>query len=372
MQNNIINIIQKPLSCILLLGCLLGFSACGGVPAASEAAPAPEAVSSTPEAAPPETEEGSGEALVLSSTDYSDMNNWLRFGNGAGKDVDIFVVYPTLAFSEEEADLPYVRIDSSVMRTAAGVWLNDLDSVISPHANVYAPLYRQLNLAVLPTMSGAEFMPLAAKTPREDVFAAFAYYLEQVNKGERPFILMGHSQGAQMVCELATRFLGNAAYAAYNQNHIATYVIGMSVTPEEVALNPNLKFSQSHDDTGVILSWNTTAPAEAASGVYKSYATWKDGALVTNPISWQTNEEPAGPVPFAKEYTGQTGPMSIAGSADAIVDNTRGLLMVTSLDETRYAAALGDLLSRYHGYDIWFFADSITKNIEDRIAAHKE
>ena len=136
-----------------------------------------------------------------------------------------------------------------------------------------------------------------------------------------------------------------------------------------IARNSYLMFSQSSNDTGVIVSWNATAPSEAESGTYKNFATWTDGALTINPISWLHNEVPAGPVPFAKEYMSPFGFRSVSGFAGAVVDNSRGLLIVTGVDESGYDIPLGGLLSRYHGADNWFFADSITQNINDRIAA---
>jgi hypothetical protein len=333
---------------------ILGFSFLSTISACNGKMPEIKAVSSDP--------------VKRSDSDYGNSDNWLSFGGDKSKSIDLFVVYPTLTNSEEQADQPYVRIDSPLMRKAAAAWLNDLDSVISTHANIYAPLYRQINGAVLPTLPSNEFDKYANKTPREDVFAAFDYYLKAVNKGERPFILLGHSQGGQMVCELATTLLGNKEYVQFNQNHIITYAIGVSVTADMMAQNPNLTFSESATDTGVIVSWNTTAPSEVAAKAYESFGTWKQGAFVTNPITWTTNETPAQPIPFTKEFTNPLGLMP--GMADAIVDQSRGLLIVTSVNETEYPVPLGGILSRYHGYDIWFFADTISQNIGDRIAAY--
>ena len=311
------------------------------------------------------------DAITLSNTDYSDLNNWLSFGGDGSKDVDIFVVYPTVASSVSMADIPYMRLSSEIMRTLGGEWLSYMDDIINPEANVYAPLYRQVNAASLPLIDSAEFEPIANRTPREDIFAAFAYYLENINQNQRPFILLGHSQGGYMVAELATTFLGSDKYSQYNKNHIATYAIGVSVTPDYLAKNPHLQFSQSPADTGVIVSWNSTSPNEAESGAYKKFITWREGALTTNPLTWTTDETPAPAAPFVKSYNGALGTATIAGTADATVDKTRGLLMVSTVDETAYESILGGLLSRYHNYDVWFFADSLTQNIKDRITAFK-
>ena len=301
--------------------------------------------------------------------DYADPNNWLSFGGAGDQAVDLFVVYPTVASSLSVADIPYMRLNNDAMRSLGGEWLKYLSQIVGPNVNVYAPLYRQVNATTIPLLAGGDFEPIANLTPREDVFAAFAYFLENVNRNQRPFILLGHSQGGYLVAELATTFLGSEEYRVYNQNHIATYAIGVSVTPDRIAQNPDLQFSQNPADTGVILSWNTVAPVEVESGAYKSFITWRPGALTTNPLTWKTDATPAPAVPFNITYNGPYGFPSISGAADAIVDQAHGVLLVTTLDETAYEDLFGGLLSRYHLYDVWFFADSLTQNLQDRIAA---
>lgn len=238
----------------------------------------------------PELVPGGSDPLVLSDTDYSDMAHWLSFGVDGSYDVDAFLVYPTVTNSTDGEDLPYVTIDCELMLEKATAWLAQTGDLVSESANIYAPLYRQINAALLPELAREDLSTMARVTPREDVFAAFDYYLREVNKGERPFILMGHSQGADLVMELATTFLGNAAYYEYNKNHIITYAIGMGVVESEIAKNSNLKFSESKDDAGVIVSWNTIAPSEIANGAYKDFGTWKEGALTTNPLSWEAGK----------------------------------------------------------------------------------
>lgn len=301
-----------------------------------------------------ETLSFSSEKLMLSDTDYSNMGNWLRFGGD--KDVDIFAVYPTVTFSEEEADLPYVRLDSPMMREAAEAWLGRVDGVITPAGNVYAPLYGQLNAVMLGNLDSDGFTSYTNANPRDDVFAAFDYYLTEINKGERPFILFGHSQGAALVSELATVFLGNEQYCEYNENHIATYAVGFSVTQAGIDRNPNLKFSQSRDDTGVILSWNTTAPSEIASGAYKAFGTWNPDALVTNPVSWETAET----LVHAADNPGSV--------ANAMVDMEHRVLVTTTVPEADYTSAV-PTISIFHQHDIGLFHDSVAQNLKDRIAA---
>lgn len=316
----------------------------------------------------PEFKFGSSEPLTLSDTDYSNTESWLRFGGDGRRDVDIFVIYPTVAMSMEDADRPYVRLGNELMRTSAAGWMMKVESFIDSDANIYAPFYRQLNGVEFDNLNSDTVEPYTNSTPREDIFAAFDYYLTNVNKGERPFILYGFSQGGQLVLELATTFLGNEKYVQHNENHIIAYAPGCSVTQSQIDRNPNLTFSQNADDTGVIVSWNTTAPSEIESEAYKNFVTWKQNALVTNPITWKTDETAAPAIPFAWEMMGPDGSISATGNADAAVDKERGVLVVSTVDESQYSTGFVPV-SKYHEGDIMFFASSISQNIKDRIAA---
>lgn len=320
----------------------------------------------------PELKPGSSDALTLSSTDYSNSGNWLCFDDDMKKDVDVFMVYPTVTASMEEADRPYVRLDSGMMLEAASGWLMENEGLVSESANIFAPLYRQLNGVELDSLNSDTFASHTNATPREDVFAAFDYYLTNINKGERPFILLGHSQGAQLVIELSTTFLGNDKYYKHNKNLIAAYAIGCSVVQSQIDTNPNLKFSQSKNDTGVMVSWNATSPNEISSGAYEIFGTWKKGALMTNPITWTTNITPAKAEDNkASLVIKPDGSVEMVEAfADAAVDNEHNVLLVTTVDESAYES-MSIKVGKYHRYDIPFYYESIRQNVKDRIAAFK-
>lgn len=315
---------------------------------------------------------GSAEAPLLSNTDYSDINNWLSFGGDASKKIDVFMIYPTVTQSMDDADRPYVRLDSELMRMASTGWLMENEGLVSESANIYAPFYSQLNGVELESLNSDTFLSNTNATPRDDIFAAFDYYLTNVNKGERPFILLGHSQGGQLVTELSTTFLGSEKYYKHNKNLIIAYAIGVSVTEDQLALNPNLKFSQSATDTGVLVSWNTTAPSEVSTGAYKIFGTWRTGALTTNPISWKADETLAHAASNKTSliFAADGAPQMVENYANAIVDKEHSVLLSTAVDETGYLS-MSSKVSKFHRYDIAFFYGSIQQNIKDRIAAFK-
>ncbi len=310
------------------------------------------------------------EPLKLSDTDYANTNNWFRFSNNPNKAVDIFLIYPTLPSGDDPADRPFVTLESPGIKESAENWYSKIGLAVEPNGNVFAPYYRQVSFQVLPTLDASMFPVYADSIPRQDIFAAFDYFVKYVNKGERPFILLGHSQGSHMARELTTTFLGHEEYKQYNQKHIATYAIGINVTAAHIAKNASLKFSETPTDTHVIMSWNSISESEAASKVYLNFGTYEAGSIVTNPITWTRSEAPApkednkesivslnGTVAFVDKYVGAT------------VDQTNGILIITGIDEASYTSPM-PVLGKFHMYDSDFFFGSIKQNIADRIKAY--
>ena len=70
---------------------------------------------------------------------------------------------------------------------------------------------------------------------------------------------------------------------------VAAYLLGFSVTGEDMQRNPHLKYAEGPDDTGVIISFNTEAPDLTVEN-----KTVLKGALTINPITWTRSETPAG------------------------------------------------------------------------------
>ena len=103
----------------------------------------------------------------------------------------MFWVYPT-AYNGKAV---VAAVDDAQMRQGAAFSLLSQASVFADSANIFAPLYRQANISVLSMEAAAQKRYLGVGL--SDVKAAFAYYLQHLNHG-RPFILAGHSQGANL------------------------------------------------------------------------------------------------------------------------------------------------------------------------------
>jgi hypothetical protein len=253
---------------------------------------------------------------VITPTDYSDADNWLSVSD-AVHEVDVFYLYPT-AWTRQEGEPYYCDIDNESMRQTAPYDLLAQASAYETAGNIFAPYYRQLDAAYLLTLPIEEQEQYVYGVPYTDVTAAFEYYLENYNEG-RPFILAGHSQGSEMVKLLLTDYMKD--HPDVYGRMVTAYVIGYSITQDDLDSNPHLKFAEGPDDTGVIISYNTEAPEIGGASPVAL-----PGSVSINPISWTRTEEPASADQNlgSRFYDRETGEYEdVYGLADAAV-NLRG------------------------------------------------
>lgn len=298
------------------------------------------------------------------ATDYSKTANWLALP-ATVKKVDVFYLYPTTYKKVSAADPDIADIDNAVMSAGAPVKFARQATVFETIGNIYAPYYRQADAVytlALPTL--AEREQVIAGAPSIDAVAAFDYYIKQYNNG-RPFILAGHSQGANVLLNILADYM-KANPAVYKQM-IAAYIVGYSVTDAYLAKNPHLKFAAGPDDTGVIISYNTQSPsvAKGANPVVL------DGALAINPITWTRDETVATVsqglgsfVPINGVYT------QMPQYADAAVDKAKGVIICSTCDEAAmHAVSPGFPTGVYHSFEFDFYYFNLRANAADRVAS---
>lgn len=115
--------------------------------------------------------------------------------SAASTSVDCFYVYPTVTLSVMPGNPDPYHTDTSSIEVAAAAQAASFGSV----CRVFAPQYRQATIAayVLPESVRQMYIQVAAS----DVLAAFDYYLANHNQG-RKIVLIGHSQGSEMLIKL--------------------------------------------------------------------------------------------------------------------------------------------------------------------------
>ena len=166
-----------------------------------------------------------------STIDYSDTTYWYSLGDESHA-ADVFYVYPTVS------TISYVDNDSS--------WFADIslpevreeangnqrfNKMLYGEYNFYAPYYRQMIFEAY--SQPAPVLDSLAQIAVKDVNDAFQYYMAHYNHG-RPFFLMGHSQGSQMLIEL----LKHGMTEEQRKLMVAAYCIGYHVSAEELTEYP--------------------------------------------------------------------------------------------------------------------------------------
>ena len=165
----------------------------------------------------------------------------------------------------------------------------------------------------------------------------------------------------------------------YLERMVAAYVIGFSITPDDLEANPALKFAEGADDTGVIVSWNTEGPGNKN----EKNAVVLENAISINPLNWKRDDTYAP----ASENLGDHIPIMNPGSlealgfdkhepglADAQIDLERGTVVCTALKD-QFAKPLVPEMGYIFGHeslhlvDYSAYWDNIRENVNRRIDA---
>ena len=314
--------------------------------------------------------------LFGTPTDYSDRNNWVSLPENPDREADTFFVYPSVYFNAAPDAPVIVPVDDEKLR--AGVKNNYVQApqLFADITNLYEPYYRQSNLIAQLGKSPEEYLGLQLREPRTDIYAALDYYFEHCNQG-RPFILAGHSQGSLML-KIALRDYFRA-HPAYLERMVAAYLPGFSVTAEDLAVCPYLKFAECAEDTGVIVSWNTEGPEN--KNEYNCVV--MKNALAINPLNWKRDDtyapasaNPGSRIPIKDEKGMVTGfHADRPGLLDAQLDTQRGVVVCTTKPDEYLVMAKPELRNPFgpaslHLLDYPGYWDSIRENVKTRINAY--
>ena len=293
------------------------------------------------------------------ATDYSQAAHWLTIPV-VSEPVDVFYLYMT-SWTSADPDNPHIcAIDEPSMLIKAPLAFEQQATAFETVGNVYAPFYRQDN------NSSIDRLNVIAGIPTLDAVAAFDYYIRHFNNN-RPFILVGHSQGATVLSNLLAGYLKD--HPDVYSRMIAAYVIGHPISDAYLADNPHLKFAEGPDDTGVIISYNTQAPdVDPADNPVLSGLV----GLVINPITWTRSET----VATKDEGMGSIMPDPVTlvfepvpQYADAKVDIANGVLICTTADEDGLYELTQHGFPRgvYHSFEYPFYYFNIRANAQNRV-----
>ena len=291
---------------------------------------------------------------------YADKANWVYYGVGEERDVDLFLVCPTVDMKDEFN----MSLDDEETRQSFLGALNMERGIYEKSTRMFAPYYRQAAMKVysLDREAWEPYMELAYS----DVSAAFAYYLEHENEG-RPMILAGFSQGADMCYRLLEEYFGDEAL--YDQL-VAVYAIGWPCSEELTAKVSQIQPAQAADDIGVVISFDCEAPEVTETFICPA----GQKAYGINPLNWKTDDTAADKSEnLGACFTDYSG--EIRSEQEALcgcyLDTERGVVKVTDIAAAEYAPIVPGLpAGAYHVYDYQFFFRNLQQNVADRIESY--
>jgi hypothetical protein len=194
---------------------------------------------------------------------------------------DVFFIHPTTFTYEPKnqflwnADVNDAELNE---KTDNSTILNQA-TAFNGSGKIYAPRYRQAHYYSFLTPN-SEDKKQSLDLAYSDVKAAFEYYLKNWNQG-RPIIIASHSQGTVHAKRLLKEFFDGKPL---QKQLVEAYLIGIATQPDTFE---NIKASQSADEIGGFVSWNTFA-RDFTPDYYKNGL---NTAISTNPLTWKLDEE---------------------------------------------------------------------------------
>jgi hypothetical protein len=183
----------------------------------------------------------------------------LPFTPAADPKVDCFYVYPTVDLGLRPANhTDFTDVGPMANTTIAQV------GRLGEVCRLFAPLYRQVTIGTYVFEWGTRDRRLSIAF--SDVADAFAHYLGQYNQG-RKIVLIGHSQGAEMVSRLVRRFFEGDPLL--RERLLLALPIGgdVDVPPGRVAGGtfPTVPVCTRPDETGCVIAYRSHHGGEVPS-----------------------------------------------------------------------------------------------------------
>ena len=296
----------------------------------------------------------------------------------AAAKVDVFYLHPTTYYGTATANAAFDDLKAAA--ATDGVLMAQAAS-FNAVGRILAPRYRQMALYLFDGSEDVLQAPL--NLAYEDIRRAFRYYLKTLNQG-RPFIIAGHSQGANHGQRLLIEEVVGKPCA---ERFVAAWLPGLALPRAmlDTAAGGGLAASSTAQHIGGVAIWETFGEGftERAKWV-RGQVYWHPGRqrwisatpeqllFSVNPLTWEEGSKLApasrnlGAVPYGVPAT------SFHGVVPAVVStrNDQGYLIATPHPPkaTFLSGAMGDPLI-YHMHDFNLFWMDIRVNARERVHA---
>lgn len=291
-----------------------------------------------------------------------------RFRSIANSFHDIFFIHPTTHMKPTQWNAAFD--DTSAQSMLESIALKNMAAAFDGY--LYAPRYRQATTGAFYDQSGQG--EIAMERAYVDILAAYDNFIERRDKS-RPFILVGHSQGALHLLNL----LKDRVADSQERSHmVAAYVLGWPVSIEEDLGAIGMKACETVGETACVMSWMSYAEGADTTGLKTWYGTStglsgnpRAGStmLCTNPLNWTVSGEADASLNLGSIVLTPGDaplPMPIASLTGASCRD--GTLFVSpNLGAEWQVMDLGS--GNLHWYDINLFYMNIRTNAADRTQA---
>ncbi|MBR3460067.1 MAG: DUF3089 domain-containing protein [Clostridia bacterium] len=293
-----------------------------------------------------------------SSLDYGAPGNWAYFELGEDREVDVFLICPTVDTKSKTNSL-----DINDKLKGRFIYALDLErGIFEDTGRLFSPYYRQMsiNAYMLPEAD----REIAKEIAYSDISAAFRWYLDNENEG-RGIILAGFSQGGEMCLELLKEYYGgdSAEAQALREKLIAVYSIGWMVTEEMTEAYPQIVPAAGETDIGTVICFDCEDGNVSETIIIPAGMK----ALSINPLNWKTDGTPADKS-LNLGAVFEAGGEPIPELCGAYIGK-KGELIVTDIMAADYPSGM-DIFPEgaYHLYDYMFFFTNLKENVAMRTA----
>lgn len=169
--------------------------------------------------------------------------------------IDCFYVYPTVNFEKKCGNVEeFEDIASEEYATIHQA------ARFSSVCRVIVPLYRQAVTCARNDRDGVVARDAIADVAYEDVRAAFEHHQRRHGRG-RPYVLLGHSQGADLLARLVQEEIANSP--ELRKNMAAALLIGGDIYVPEGEVDGgtlgNVPLCRSEEETGCVIAYRSFA-----------------------------------------------------------------------------------------------------------------